>query len=231
MRAKPSLLAILLTGCGPAGAQVEGSVDGYFFELNTTLAWVDAKRVSEEDGTLTFVNRETSTLRTRMYGAEFEPTEDLRFASTDARRRIAEENARRGAVQFDVTNFERLVEGQTLQSPRAEGADTDGPRLGVGYNFGLMKVRQDDPFPGAVPPLGSDFTAKLTIEEIGRNPEDVLAGTLELSFARANGDPASARVGEITISFETRLAHERIAECNTSSGFSACEPRRPPDND
>ena len=230
MRAKPWHLAILLTGCAPAGVEVDGAIDGYFFELNTVLAWVDAKRATQDDGTLTFVNRETSTVRVRMYGADFDPTQDLRFESVEALQELSQDNARNGTVQFDLTNYERVTAGQSIEQPPAEGADDDGPRLNVGYTFGLMKLRPDDPFPGAVPPFGSEVKAKLTLEEVGTTPGDPLRGTLELSFERQMGDDASARTGALTISFDARLAHERIAECNTSPNFSACEPERPPDN-
>ena len=83
-------------------------------------------------------------------------------------------------------------------------------------------------YPGLVPEFGSDFVATFKLSELNREVGDSIEGTVTLSVERADGDPASAVTGKVTVEFTAPLIAERIAECNVNITGDACAIEQPP---
>lgn len=221
--------AISAVGCGGVGsADVDGEFGGYFFEFATVFGWIDAKQVEIDRGSVEFRNREAPILQVRFFGASFDPEQDVRFMSAEEQFALALDNEHNGVMRLSVTELDKVNDGDAIEIPPPDGADPSDPRLVITYELGLKKVRSDATYPGEVAAFGSDFSAKLTLESIGRAAGDTVKGSLVMTVKDDASDPPGARSGSMTVRFEAPLVNERIGECNTSADKTLCDTGRPP---
>ncbi len=214
-----------LLACGGSGsAQITGSIGAFPLELNTVYGWIDATELKMEGDKAVFAPRDKTRLVIAMSGAVFDPSQDFRFAAATELLDAGREAQRKGSAMVQIRNYHAFAAGGQLALPPT--GDGDAPRLDVTISPGLTQLADDATYPATAPRLGSKVTATFTVSEAGRGAGETVTGSLVVTVAAAEGEPADVATGAVTIELEAPLISERIAECNNANDLNDqdCEP-------
>jgi len=205
------LLVLAAASCG-ADVTVEGEIGGRSFDLATVYGWIDATQedLNFGEGKIVFSERERKDLHIVLSGAAYDPEVDVRFLSVDQILNRLLDEERNGVITLRISDSDAVSAGVVLTDP----SQGDGPELEVDHNFAAVRIESDAVYPAEVSAFGSRTAYTLTVDEIQRDGNRFISGTLVVAVERADTDPQGVQTGSITVRFSAKLIGERIAECN-----------------
>jgi hypothetical protein len=218
MRIASIMCVVLVAGCG-RGAVVTGTFGERQLRVGGTIAaWVDLTEYVFEEGTNTpvLVDRNTDDIVLHLLFTEavFDPRQDLRALTAGERAALEADIARGDRLLVDVQRGNVLRNGDEIELIESNG--TLPPEVlpfisRTLITLGEPVLDRGAKYPDTAPRIASGLDVSLRADETSPN----LAGEITIDAeAVDNVDAEGVLEGRVTITFDTELIAERLAECN-----------------